>query len=166
MTTTPVTATVPIPQRLDVDSLAPTFSSALEALDNAATAEADRAGLDHRLRELVRLRASQLNGCAYCVDLHSRAARSAGASSQQVDAVAVWHESELFTSDERVALELAEQVTLIATTKVPREYVDAAVTAFGPDGACALIALLVAINAWNAVGVTARPWPVTVRARD
>ena len=54
----------------------------------------------------------------------------------------------------------------MATTKVPREYVDAAVTAFGAEAASALIALIVTINAWNAVGVTARPWPVTVRTRD
>ena len=165
-TTTTTTPTVPIAQRLDFDALAPTFSSALEALDQAAVAEADRAGLDGRLRELVRLRASQLNGCSYCVDLHARAARRAGAPQQQVDAVAVWHESGLFTAHERVALELSEQVTLAATTKVPQEHVDAAVAAFGDEGTAALLALIVAVNAWNAIGVTARCWPVKLRDRD
>ena len=159
MTTAPL---VPVHQRLDVDALVPEFSRAMSALDDAAIAEADRTGLDPVLRELVRLRASQLNGCAYCVDMHSRAARAAGAV-QRVDAVAVWRESGLFTAAERAALDLAEEVTLLATTHVREEVVTAAVVALGEEGAAALLALLVTINAWNAIGATARCWAVPVR---
>lgn len=153
---------VPVHQRLDVDALVPGFSRAMSALDDAAIAEADRTGLDPVLRELVRLRASQLNGCAYCVDMHSRAARAAGGG-QRVDAVAVWRESGLFTATERAALDLAEEVTLVATTHVREEVVVAAVAALGEEGAAALLAILVTINAWNAIGVTARCWAVPVR---
>lgn len=84
---------VPVSPRLDFDALAPVFSRAVNQLDDAATQQLELAGIDEGLRELVRLRASQLNGCAYCVDLHSRTARSTGVTAQRVDAVAVWRES-------------------------------------------------------------------------
>ena len=157
---------VPVPQRLDFDALVPAFSRTVTALDEAATAELDRAGIDKGLRELVRLRASQLNGCAYCVDMHARAARKAGVTSQRVDAVAVWPESNLFTAQERAALDFAGQVTLLATAGSRRRASTAVVTAFGDEGAAALLSLIIAINTWNAIGVTTRCWPTTVRSHD
>jgi AhpD family alkylhydroperoxidase len=153
---------VRVPPRLDVDALVPAFSAAVEALDAAATAELDRAGTDPALRELLRLRASQLNGCAYCVDTHARDARRAGLRPQQVDAVAVWRESSFFTAAQRDALELTEAVTLLARTRVPEPVVAAAVARFGEQGTAALLALLVTINAWNTIGVTARCWTPAV----
>ncbi|WP_147793805.1 carboxymuconolactone decarboxylase family protein [Cellulomonas sp. Y8] len=155
---------VRVPRRLDVDGLAPTFSAALADLDAAATAELDRAGVEPALREIVRLRASQLNGCAYCVDTHARDARAAGLRTQQVDAVAVWRESSFFTARQRAALELAESVTLAPQTRVPGEVVAAATAASGEQATAALLALVVAINAWNLVGVTARCWSAPVVA--
>src|SRR6478736_6394553 len=98
--TTATSTLVPAPSRLDFDALAPVFSRAVGELDDAATAQLDLAGIEAGLRELVRLRASQLNGCAYCVDLHSRAARAHGVAAQRVDALAVWPESGLFTAAE------------------------------------------------------------------
>lgn len=154
---------VPVPVRLDFDALVPGFARAVGDLDEAATAELDRAGIDPGLRELVRLRASQINGCAYCVDMHARAARAHGVPAQRVDAVAVWPESNLFTAKERAALELAEQVTLVAQTKVPEAPVRTALESFGDEGTAALLSLLAAINAWNTIGVTARCWPTAVR---
>jgi AhpD family alkylhydroperoxidase len=152
-----------VPARLDVDGLVPTFSRAVAGLDEAASAELDRADIEPALRELLRLRASQINGCSYCVDMHARGARAAGVSAQRVDAVAIWPESDLFTAKERTALELTEKVTLLATTRVPESCVQATVDAFGDQGAAALLALVVTINAWNAIGVTARCWPTAVR---
>ena len=157
---------VPIPERLDFDALVPGFSRAVTALDEAATAELDTAGIDNGLRELVRLRASQLNGCAYCVDMHARAARRAGVAPQRVDAVAIWPESNLFTAQERAALDFAGQVTLLASSRVPEACVREVVTAFGEEGAAALLALIVAINTWNTIGVTTRCWPTAVRKHD
>jgi AhpD family alkylhydroperoxidase len=161
-----VTDYVPIPQRLDFDALVPAFSRSVTDLDEAATAEADRVGIDPGLRELVRLRASQLNGCAYCVEMHARAARKAGVSPQRVDAVAIWPDSNLFTAAERAALDFAEQVTLKATTRVPEAVVQAVVQAYGEEGAAALLALVIAINTWNTIGVTARCWPTPIRDHD
>lgn len=157
---------VPIPTRLDFDALVPAFARAVNDLDEAATAELDRVGIDPALRELVRLRASQLNGCAYCVDMHARAARRAGVAPQRVDAVAIWADSNLFTAAERAALHFAEDVTLLARTKVPASTVDAVVAAYGEEGAAALLTLVIAINTWNTIGVTTRCWPTAIRRRD
>jgi AhpD family alkylhydroperoxidase len=161
-----VTEYVPVPQRLDFDALVPAFSRAVTDLDDAAVAEADRVGIDHGLRELLRLRASQINGCAYCVDLHARSARKAGVTPQRVDAVAIWPDSGLFTAAERAALDFTEQVTLKATTRVPESVVRPVVEAYGEEGAAALLALVVAINTWNTIGITARCWPTPVRSHD
>ncbi|AYG03525.1 carboxymuconolactone decarboxylase family protein [Gryllotalpicola protaetiae] len=157
---------VAIPVRFDFDAIVPGFSRAVTALHEAAEREADRVGIDRGLRELVRLRASQLNGCAYCVDPHSRDARRAGVAVQRIDAVAIWQDSGLFTAAERAALGLAESVTLKAQTHVPDEPVAEAQARFGDDGVAALLALITAINAWNTIGVTARPWPTAVRVAD
>src|SRR5262245_5558335 len=145
---------LPVAQRLDFDALVPGFSRAVNDLDEAAIAEADRSAIDPELRELIRLRASQLNGCAYCVDMHGRAARKAGASAQRVDAVAIWRDASLFTAAERAALDFTEQVTLLATSRVPEASVRAVVAAYGEEGAAALLCLIVAINTWNTIAVT------------
>jgi len=161
-----VTKFVPIASRLDFDALVPAFSRAVSDLDEAANAEADQAGFDPVLRELVRLRASQLNGCSYCVDMHSRAARKAGATPQRVDAVTIWRDTSLFTAAERAALDFTEQVTLLAETRVPEAVVATAVAAFGEKGTAALLSLVVAINMWNIIGVTTRCWRTPVRGID
>ena len=151
---------VDIPVRFDFDQLVPQFSRAVASLDHAATVELDRAGFDPALRDLVRLRASQLNGCAYCVDMHSKDARSAGVTDQKLHAVAIWQDSALFTSAERAALEFSESVTRLAETHVPDAVVDRARAELGEERLAALLALVVAINVWNAIGVTARCWSV------
>lgn len=151
---------VDIPVRLDFDRLVPQFSRAVASLDHAATVELDRAGVEPALRELVRLRASQLNGCAYCVDLHSKDARTAGVTEQKLHALAIWQDSALFTAAERAALEFTEAVTRLSETHVPDAVVDDARAELGDERLAALLSLVVAINVWNAIGVTARCWPV------
>ena len=156
-------ALVDIPVRLDFDAIVPRFSRAVASLDHAATAELDRVDFDPQLRELVRLRASQMNGCVYCVDLHSKDARTAGVSEQKLHAVAVWRDSGLFTAAERAALHLTESITRLSETHVPEEDVTAATAIFGEERTAALISLIIVINVWDAIGVTTRCWPV---ARD
>jgi AhpD family alkylhydroperoxidase len=153
---------VPIPVRLDVEAVVPAFSKAMSRLDRATTQELDRVGLPTGLREFVRLRASQLNGCSYCVDVHGAAAIAAGEPVQRVLAVAVWRESPFFTARERAALAFTESVTLAAQTKVPAEEFAVAAEHFSSDEVGALLALVVTINAWNAIGVAARPWEPTL----
>jgi AhpD family alkylhydroperoxidase len=155
-----MTTTTDIPVRLDLDGRAPSFAQAMSRLDAAATKELDRVGFDARLRELVRLRASQLNGCAYCVDMHTTDARAAGETDQRLALLPVWHETALFTERERAAFALTETITLCAETHVPDADWAAAAEHFSADELGALVALIVTINAWNALGVTARAWPV------
>src|ERR1700760_1761504 len=112
--------TTEIPVRLDFDGHAPSFSAAMSRLDGAATKELDRVGFDARLRELVRLRASQLNGCAYCVNMHSGDARAAGETDQRLALLPVWRETGLFDDREGAALALTEAITRVAETHVPQ----------------------------------------------
>jgi AhpD family alkylhydroperoxidase len=149
---------IQVPVRLDFDSHARTFSRAMAQLDQAATKELDRVGLDPRLRELVRARASQLNGCAYCLDMHTKDARAIGETEQRLYALATWRETPFFTARERAALAFAESVTLMATDHVPGEAYDAVANDFSPGEVAALVSLIVTINAWNAIGVSTRAW--------
>jgi AhpD family alkylhydroperoxidase len=149
-------------RRLDFDSLVPAFSRAVSALDDAAVVEVEGAGIPSGLVELLRLRTSQLNGCSYCVDLHSRAARDAGESFQRIAAVAVWEEATFFTAKERAAFALADSVARMAETHVPDAVVSDVQQVWTDGEAAAILALLVSINAWNAIGVTARCWRAAV----
>jgi AhpD family alkylhydroperoxidase len=153
-----MTTTTEIPVRLDFDSRAPHFARALAHLDNAATKELDRVELDARLRELVRVRASQLNGCAYCIDMHSKDARAVGESEQRLFALPAWRETPFFDERERAALAFTEAVTLMAADHVPDAAYEAVAAHFGEDEIAALLSLIAVINAWNAIGVTARAW--------
>jgi AhpD family alkylhydroperoxidase len=153
-----MTTTVQIDVRLDFDAHAPAFSKAMTHLDNAATKELDRVDLDHRLRELVRVRASQLNGCAYCIDVHTRDARAIGETEQRLYALPAWRETPYFTARERAALAFTETVTLVADNHVPVAAYDAVAAHFSEDEIAALLCLIVTINAWNALAVTTRAW--------
>jgi AhpD family alkylhydroperoxidase len=148
-----------IPVRLDFDARAPAFTRALSHLDNAATRELDRVAFDPRLRELVRVRASQLNGCAYCIDMHTKDARAIGESEQRLYALPAWRETPYFDERERAALAFCEVVTLMTDDHVPQIAYNAVAAQFTPDEVAALIALITVINAWNAVAVSTRAWP-------
>lgn len=149
---------VPVLTRLEIDTVAPHFSKALAHLDNAMVRELDAVSFDARLRELVRLRASQLNGCSYCVDLHSADALKARDTAARIAAVAVWRESSSFTARERAAFTLTESITRASETRVPDADWAAAAQQFSPEELGALVALIVTINAWNLVGVSTHAW--------
>jgi AhpD family alkylhydroperoxidase len=154
------TATIAdIPVRLDFDAHAMTFAKALSHLDHAATKELDRVGFDHRLRELVRLRVSQLNGCAYCIDMHSQTARAVGETEQRLYALPAWREAPFFSDVERAALAFAESMTRMADDHVPTSAFDAVAVHYSPDEIAALVSLVVTVTAWNAIGVSTRAWP-------
>ncbi len=108
-------------------------------LDRAATKELDAAGIDPLLRELVRVRASQLNGCAYCVDMHTKDARAAGETEQRLYALPAWRETPFFTNRERAALALTEDVTLMARDHVPDAAYEAAAEELTPGEIAALL---------------------------
>lgn len=156
--TTTQTTTPQIPVRLDFDTQAPGFSRAMAHLDKAATKELDEAGIEPRLRELIRVRASELNGCAYCIDMHSKDALAIGETDQRLFALPAWRETPFFTERERAALAFTEVVTLLAQNHVPASDYEAVAEWFSPREIAALLSLIIAINAWNAIGVTTRAW--------
>ena len=150
--------TRPVPIRLDFESHAAGYARAMGHLDQAATRELDRAGVDARLRELIRIRASQLNGCAYCIDMHTKDARAVGETEQRLYALPAWRETPFFTDRERAALAFTESVTLLAAGHVPAADYDAVAAEFSADEVAALVSLIVTINAWNAISVSTRAW--------
>jgi AhpD family alkylhydroperoxidase len=123
---------------------------ALEQLSQAVK----RSGLERPLIELVKMRASQINGCAYCIDMHSQDARAGGESEQRLYALSAWREAPFFTHRERAALALTEAVTLIAGNDDHAEVVDEAASAFAPDELTRLLYLVIEINAWNRLAIT------------
>jgi AhpD family alkylhydroperoxidase len=138
--------------RVDIGRAAPRLYRALVALGNDVE-------LDPSLRELINLRASILNGCAYCVDLHTRNARRAGESERRLYAVAAWHDAPFFDDKERAALALTDAVTLISEGRVPRDVWDQASTHFEPDELAQLVWAITVINAWNRIAITTRMAP-------
>jgi AhpD family alkylhydroperoxidase len=138
--------------RIDLAGATPRLYRALVALGNQIE-------LSPRLRELVNLRVSVINGCAYCIDLHTRNARRAGESEQRLYAIAAWHEAPFFDEKERAALALADAVTLIKDEHVPREVWDEASAQFEPDELAQLVWAITVINAWNRVAITTRMMP-------
>ena len=150
--------TTTVPVRLDYEAHAPVAYKALAHLDHAVMKQLEGVGFDPRLRELVRVRASQLNGCAYCVDMHSKDARAAGETEQRLYALTVWRDTPFFTERERAALAFTEAVTLMNVDHVPEEAYEAVAEHYDEDEIAALVSLIVMINAWNAIGVSTHAW--------
>jgi AhpD family alkylhydroperoxidase len=115
--------------------------------------------LDTRVANLVRLRASQVNGCAFCIDMHWKDARAAGESEERLYALAAWRESPLYDERERAALRLTEALTRIADTHVPEDVWAEAAASFSEGELANLVFELTAINAWNRLMITARVQP-------
>jgi AhpD family alkylhydroperoxidase len=111
-------------------------------------------GLEPALLELVKMRASQINGCAYCIDMHSKDARVAGETEQRLYALNAWRETPFFSERERAALALTEAVTLVAETHVPHDVVDGAAAEFSPEELTRLVYAIIEINAWNRLAIT------------
>ena len=121
---------------------------AYKAVLNLAT-YVNRCGLEHSLLELVKLRASQINGCAYCIDMHVKDARKAGESDQRMHLLAAWRESPLLTDRERAALAWTESLTRIADTHAPDEDYDTLQAQFSPGEMMKLSVAVGLINVWN-----------------
>ncbi|MFF3969033.1 carboxymuconolactone decarboxylase family protein [Streptomyces rubiginosohelvolus] len=151
-TTTPATTvrSNPAAARLDFAKTAPKVFRAVIGLDAAA-----RQGLDPALVELVQIRASHLNRCAYCLHMHTTDARKAGESEDRLHMVAVWQEAEhFFTDRERSALALTDAVTRIGDAGVPDEVYDRAAAHFTEEELAHLLALIFTINTWNRIALS------------
>jgi AhpD family alkylhydroperoxidase len=144
------------PVRLAVDDLTPHISAAMSALQTASI----KVSLERPLLELVRARASQLNGCAYCVDMHTGDALKAGESQRKLLALPVWREAPFFTARERAALDLTEAATQLAGHPFDDAVFDRAAAQFTETELAELLWAIAVINTWNRLGVVARPWPL------
>jgi AhpD family alkylhydroperoxidase len=120
--------------------------------------------LDHKFVHLLKLRASQINGCAYCIDMHSIDARAAGETEQRLYALDAWRETPFYDDRERAALAWIEAVTLVAQTHVPDSVYDETRKHFSDQEIVDLTYLAVAINAWNRLAVATRAVPGRYRA--
>ncbi len=113
-------------------------------------------GLEENLIQLVYMRASQINGCAYCLDMHSKDARAAGETEQRLYALAAWRETPFFSVRERAALAFTEALTLVARTRLSEDVVDQATDCFSEDELAKLAFAIAEINAWNRLAIAAR----------
>jgi AhpD family alkylhydroperoxidase len=132
--------------------LQPVIPASLRGLSEAAVT----AGLDKRLLELVKLRASQLNGCAFCLNMHNVEARKLGEDQLRLDLVAAWREAPCFTERERAALAWTEALTALTPDHVPDDVYESAKAPFSDEEFVNLTAAVVAINGWNRIAVAFR----------
>lgn len=141
--------------RLMLPKLVPDFYKAMVKLDQAASK-----GLDPVLLELVKIRASQINHCAFCLDMHTKDALAAGESVERIIQLSAWEESKHFyTAKEIAAIELTEAVTVLTDGFVPDEVYERAAAHFEETELAQLISAIIVINAWNRIAVTTRGVP-------
>ena len=116
-------------------------------------------GLDGTVLELVKVRASQINRCAFCIDMHTKDARAAGETEQRLYALNAWAETPFFSPQERAALAFTETVTQLGGHGVSDEVYDEVCQHFSPEQVTQLLMAIVVINAWNRISITARTLP-------
>ena len=141
--------------RLDLYKTSPDATRAMLAFSAAA----EKLGLEHSLLELVKLRASQINGCAFCVDMHTTDARKAGETDRRLHGVSVWRETPFFTPRERAALAWTEAVTQISTHGAPDELYAALAAEFSAKEQMDLTLAISMINCWNRLAISFRKMP-------
>ncbi|GGT86231.1 carboxymuconolactone decarboxylase family protein [Streptomyces coeruleorubidus] len=145
--------------RVALKKITPDVSAAMGSLHAAAVSAAQDAKLEPELLELVRIRASQINGCAFCIDMHTRDARGQGETEQRIYALNAWRETPFFTERERAALALTEAVTLVHDGRVPDAVYAEAAGVFDENQIAALIWSATVINAYNRIAIATRMAP-------
>jgi AhpD family alkylhydroperoxidase len=141
--------------RIDLMHISPGIIHAMLGLER----QIHKSGLDEKLLNLVRMRASQINGCAYCLDMHSKDARASGETEQRLYGLNAWRETPYYSDKERAALEWTEALTLVAETHVPDDLFERVREQFSEDELAHLSLAVVAINGWNRLNVAARTVP-------
>jgi len=141
--------------RINFYKAAPDAIAAMTGLEHAV----NQSGLEASLRELVKLRVSQINGCAYCIDMHSKDARAAGETEQRIYALNAWRETPFFSERERAALEWAERITHIGVDHAPDDVFFHARQYFSETELVNLTLTIVAINGWNRLAIAFRSVP-------
>jgi AhpD family alkylhydroperoxidase len=142
-------------QRIDISKVAPAGFRAVFGLEKYV-----QGALDHTVLYLIKVRASMVNECAFCVDMHTTDAAKAGESTQRLFGLAAWRDSTFYDERERAALALTDAVTLLGRTGVPDEVWDPVVEQFGEEGAANVLLAIGTINLWNRLTITSRKQPV------
>jgi AhpD family alkylhydroperoxidase len=142
--------------RIDLQS--PARAGALKAMMGLES-YVRRSGLEAPLLHLIKTRASQINGCAYCIDMHTKDARAEGETEQRLYALNAWRETPFFSARERAALEWTESLTLVSETHVPDDTYESVREQFGEDELANLTMAIVAINGWNRIAIAFRSTP-------
>ncbi len=148
-------------QRLDVTKVSPAAFKAVLALQTYV----DQSGLDVKLRELVKIRASQINGCAHCLAMHTREARKIGETDERMHLLDAWREAPIYTARERAALAWTEALTLVSQTHVPDDVFAEVRRRFSEKEIVDLTAAVAAINTWNRIAIAFRAPPQVESAR-
>ena len=141
--------------RIDLTHVTPGIIQAMLGLER----QVRHAGLEERLLDLVRMRASQINGCSYCLDMHSKDARANGETEQRLYGLSAWRETPYYSERERAALEWTEALTLVSESHVPDAVFERVREQFSEDELAHLSLAIVAINGWNRLNVAARTVP-------
>ena len=142
-------------ERLNYAALVPESLKAMLALEKYVA----NSGLEHSLFELVKTRASQINKCGYCLDMHTKDARKAGETEQRLYALSAWKETPFFTDRERAALAWTESLTLISENDVPDTLYEATLKHFSETELVALTMAIITINGWNRLAISFRKAP-------
>jgi AhpD family alkylhydroperoxidase len=145
--------------RVALKKITPDVSGAMGALHAAAVTAAMDAKVEPELLELIRIRASQINGCAFCLDMHTKDARAQGETEQRLYALSAWRETPFYTERERAGLALTEAVTLVHDGQVPDEVYRAAADVFDEQQIAAIIWAATVINAYNRIAIATRMVP-------
>ena len=143
--------------RIDLMQVNPGVLHAMLGLER----QVSKARFDRKLLDLVRMRASQINGCAYCLDMHSKDARAEGESEQRLYGLDAWRETPYYSDRERAALEWTEALTLVAESHVPDDVYERVRKQFSEDELAHLSLAIVGINGWNRLNIAARTVPGT-----
>lgn len=120
-------------------------------------------GIDRKLRELIKIRASLINGCAFCINMHTSDARKMGETEQRLFCVSAWRDCDFYTDVEKVALELAEHVTLVPTKRVPDELYNRVRIHFSEKDYVDLVILINQINNWNRISISMGAFATTAK---
>ncbi|MEO0377798.1 MAG: carboxymuconolactone decarboxylase family protein [Cyanobacteria bacterium P01_A01_bin.17] len=142
-------------QRLEFGKIEPAAYQSMMGLEQYLA----QSGFSKKLKHLIKLRASQINGCAFCIDMHTKEARADGETEQRLYALTVWSETPFFTPEERAALALTEAVTQIHKQGVPDAIYDLASQYFTPAAVTQILMTIVTINAWNRIAITTQMIP-------
>ncbi|MCZ2458967.1 MAG: carboxymuconolactone decarboxylase family protein [Chitinophagales bacterium] len=139
-------------ERINISTVAPEAIEAMIGLEKYLA----QSGLDRKLYELVKTRASQINGCAHCINMHVRDAMKLGETAQRLFLLDAWRETDLYTEKERAALALTESMTLISRDHVPDEVYNNAAAHLSEKELAAVIMTVVTINGWNRISITTK----------